>query len=579
MPDRRLSLSSQVSIRIAFTPLLVTALAVMIACGSPDTAREEEILVMVPTLPPELVHQLVASDDSTFHRYIRQHGLRYLLDAASVIHHGFCYGTREDYVRCAEMLFPLMDRIQEAVLTVYGMSIDPVGFAQLKAMTPDEGFRFRMLLAERRSISSDPDANATNIERLKELAREFESMGLLGPITNCYGEIADLYGQLGNRPDRQRYLHLALAKAEECENPPMISQLSGSIGGFYRGSGQIDSMKFYYDKALEIGHRYRLPTKTARIYSFYAGYYYDQGRLSLANRLRRLAIDTCREYKGGYREHRFVNESMEMHADLEAWEIVARLLPRARALAGSHHVSWQSIGDWYTMNTDCAEARYLMAKGQVKAANAAFKDTAPKFKSAERPSYHAEVLLFWSEGLVNNGYAKDALPMIEEALKIAKPGRHGTLPKLILLASRAALDSGDTTAATHYLEWFDDVASSWSEELRREWHQRDILLIELQLTRGDFARAQSALNEALGRLTTFVEGTDGGSEGYLWLSGGGELKRVLLEMTGDDPLMSLGAELYRRELLRQLGVAARARGGPADVTTAFDLFVNSAREP
>ena len=572
MSDCRLLLSSQVFLRIVVTPVLVSALSVMIACGSSDSAREEEVLALVPSVQPELVHHLIASDDSTYYRHIRRHGLRYLLDAGGVIHHSFCYETQEEYARCAEILFPLLDRIREAVQNEYGMSVDPFGYLQLKAMTPEEGVRFRRLLAERRSISSDPDANVAKIERLKELAREFESMGLLGPIMTCDGEIADLYGQLGNQPRRQRFLHLALVKAEECENPSMVSQLSGSIGGYYRGRGQIDSMKFYYDKALAIGHRYRLPTKTARIYSFYAGYYYDQGRISLANRLRRLAIDTCREYKGGYREHRFVNESMEMHADLEAWEIVARLLPRARALAGSHHVSRQSVGEWYTMNTDRAEARYLMATGQVKAVNAVFENIAPKFKSAGRPSYYAEVLLYWAEGLVKNGYAKDALPMIEKALNIAEPGRHGTLPRLILLVSRAALESGDTTAAIRHLEWFDDVASSWSEELRREWHQRDILLIELQLARGDIARAQSAVDEALGRLTTFVEGMDGGSEGYLWLGGGGELKRVLLEMTGDDPLMSLGAELYRRELLRQLGVAARVRGGPGDVTAAFDLF-------
>jgi tetratricopeptide (TPR) repeat protein len=544
----------------------------MIACGSSDSAREEEVMALVPSVPPELVHHLIASDDSTLYRHIRQHGIRYLLDAGGMIHNDFCYQTQEDYARCAEILFPLMDRIREAVQNEYNLSIDPVGHLQLKAMTPEEGVRFRRLLAERGSITSDPDANIAKIESLKELAREFESMGLLGPVMNCYGEIAGLYSQLGDQPKRQRYLYLALAQAEECKNPPMISQFSGSIGGYYRVRGQIDSMKFYYDKALEIGHRYRLPTKTARIYSFYAGYYYDEGRISLANRLRQLAIDTCREYKSGYREHRFVNESMEMHADLEAWEIVARLLPRARALAGSHHVSWQSVGEWYTMNTDCVEARYLMATGQVDAANAIFKNLAPRFKLVGRPSYYAAVLLFWSEGLLNNGHAADATAMIEEALETAESGRHGAFPKLILLASRAALETGDTTAAIHHLERFDEVASSWSEELRREWNQRDILSIRLQLARGDIARAQSAVDEALGRLTTFVEGTDGGSEGYLWLSGGGELKTVLLEMTGDDPLTSLGAERYRRELLRQLGIAARARGGPADVTAAFDLF-------
>ncbi|MCK5408486.1 MAG: hypothetical protein KAJ37_13550, partial [Candidatus Krumholzibacteria bacterium] len=64
-------------------------------------------MALVPNVQPELVHHLIASDDSTYYRHIRQHGLRYLLDAGGVIHHSFCYETQEDYARCAEILFPL----------------------------------------------------------------------------------------------------------------------------------------------------------------------------------------------------------------------------------------------------------------------------------------------------------------------------------------------------------------------------------------------------------------------------------------------------------------------------------------
>jgi len=143
---------------------------------------------------------------------------------------------------------------------------------------------------------------------------------------------------------------------------------------------------------------------------------------------------------------------------------------------------------------------------------------------------------------------------------------------LLLLRARTEFERENFASAKRSLDRFDQIASTWSYEPRRAWLERDLLLAEILLERGDKKQAQLALDGARSRLTAYLGDIDSGVEGYLWLSGIAAAKRILRELTTDEPLASLGVELYRRDLYRRISAAGRAREESQSAPVTIERF-------
>ncbi len=547
--------------RLSTSFLLIGVLLLLhsMACTNREGNKQQELL---HDLPPEMGHHLTSSDDSTFAQYGRDVGIRVLKESMDKLAKAFSELSLEEYKSNTSVYIALWKRMAQILASEYHYGSELATITFLESLAPETCYEIIKMRKESRRIFYDPGlAEIEKIEKQLCFLRKFEECGDRSAAALCKWWISELYSSIGNDRERMRYLRTACSDFVELDMPSLICQAFGYLGSLYADTGSIDSMIICYETAKHFANQSRLPNQAARINAFYAGYYLRQGRLSLVHDLLQEGMDLCREYKGGYWEIRRIAEAMKLYANFGCWEIVTRLCDRARVLERRYKRDSyvESYFNIFLLRIDQFEARSLMARGNVKKAEAIFRSVRKPADDLTNRLEYVEMLFHWAKGLIENGRPNDALSIIREGSSRAEQGFFPKLAaKFTLLMARAEFELENYRESQLTLRRFDRLAWEYEESLRSEWIERDALIGMLELRTGNAQAATGVLEEGLSRLKKSVMSMDASVHSYLWLSECDELRQLMHAVVSHDPMLGYAAELYWHNFYRLLG--RRARG-------------------
>lgn len=546
---------------------LILALAVLGICGCAED-RGALLRTLAPGLKPAMVRHLIADDDSTFAHYSVEIGFKELLDARLALRRSLSFATPEEYARTVTALMPYIGRISERLAGDYGCFEylrDDLFWMGLPASGAVELGRRE---AELNEIYLDRDRLLLDkANRIRELSGLFQDAGYwTGAVVADYA-VAEFMGALGQEEERRLYLHTALRLARREDLTLMVSQVLGELGSLHRESGELDSMAMRWNEAINIASRHRLPEQAATIASLYAHHYAAQGQLALAGDLYQEAQRICREFKGGYLELPFIIEAMFFHAELGYWGVVDQLLQQARVLLREYEESPRVLDRRVqTLRLNEVEARYLMAQGEVAAAEAIFTQVEDDIRALAYRLDYPHLLYAWAAGLLENGVPAAALPVIGRGLVHSLASSlPATRARFLVLLARALRELGNDRAAMESLEQFRDLAAELGPEgervLREEWIDHEACLARLWLSRGLRDESAATLRASLERLRGYLADTDASTQGYIFLDASDDLRLALHEYFGADALARYELELAWRRLRTILGENQRRAGG------------------
>lgn len=562
---RRTAMTTSKSPVVALLLLLASLfVAVVPGCSRQDKSRVEAAAALAPDASPDLIRHLVSSDDSTLATFVRALGLDRLNRGVDAFHRGLACDSPEHYAKSAEILLPLADRLARAMATVYPGSSMVEFTDRVRSLTPERGMEWRRAVTEKDRVFADENLTPKDkIARLEDVAARLTRVGMRDGTVRCQMLIAELYANMGDVEAAERRLRVALPQALELHLYEVACQNLGVLGSMWEGSGETDSMRVCYDRALAIAHRYRLPNQAARITSFQAEHYARAGHLALAHNLLSEAIEICRSYGGDEYELRYLNALMRMHADLGGWDIVGRLLPRARTLAGFADRPSEWVHQILGLDANRIESRYLMACGRADEADRLNRDIDKALASRPYRVVYAQFLSEWAADLVENDRGRRAMEVLERGIVVAsEAGRSDETARLTLLRARVLWLDGRPRASLDALEEFRRVAPSAIDPLRAEWVGHDALVVRNRLSLGDTTAAVEALEGGLWRIEHFAAELDPSAHGYFWVGRCDELRRLFHDLSAGDAFLGYGFELHWREMFRALG--SNRAAGPSE---------------
>ncbi len=531
----------------------------------------DRLLLLAPELNPIMARHLVHDDEEAFARYSARTGIKELIDARLALRRVIEFDTPEAYTASVRALMPLIGRLSGQLAAQYGcfeFLNDDRFWMGLPATAAVELGRTEMRMNE---VYLDPDLLLTDkSELLRQYLRRFREVGYwMGAVVAEFA-VAEFMASLGNETERSRLLRSALEDARREDLTIMTAQVLGALGSLHREAGRIDSMAIAWNEAMLIATRHRLPEHAADIMSNYANYYASQGRLALAADRFAAAQEICREYKGGYLELRFILETMYFHAEYGHFEVVSQLIQRARVLhresARSPRVVEHRVNG---LRLDEMEARYLMSQGRVDEAETIFARLEREIRGLPNRYEYAQLLLAWSQGLLDNRRLTEALPVLGRGLVQSAVGSlPATRGRFLMLLARALRELGNPAAALQTLADFRRQASELGpggeRTLREEWVFHDACQAGIFLEQGNRAAARETLRAGLGRMRGYLAGADAGAQGYAFLNSCDVLRYAVHDYLADDPLAAYALELNWRRLPAVLGERAR-RDGPRAV--------------
>jgi tetratricopeptide (TPR) repeat protein len=551
------SVRPTIALALAAFALGVALILTSLGCSSEQDRRVDELLEYAPLLPRDVAYQLVVSDDSTLAHYIESVGDRVVSESFAYLTTCISCDSLESYVSSTSVIFPASNKLARLIAIVYRNGDDPA-FIEIQHLPPEEGFEACKLIEERSSTFADTSLSIDEkIERTKAIAGEFQELGLPGEVALSLALVGEIYGRSGQLADCLRYSTLALEGAMTAGLRSMTCQLMGLVGSCYEMMGDDDSVHVYWSRALELSRRKNLSFQEARIITFYAQYYARAGRLAYAHDLYDLAIDVAREKKVGRSGLRFFTSAMQFHADLGAWEIVGRNLPRAKSALNHPGVISPGV---YVNELSIIEARYVMAKGDVDSASELFETQKDHLANHQFADLYPRLLHFWAAGLIENGRFDQAIPVISEGLHHSQELNNPILSaRFLVLRAEALLNLGDVDAAEAALERIDGLDAFDNQHLRYEMIVREILRAQIDLARGNRDDALVDLESAVDRLESSLRELDASVHGYLWLGRCDELRQLLHQVAEDDPAIGYGIEFYWRDIGSALGVPAAGK--------------------
>ncbi len=524
----------------------------LFACSKKKT---DTPLSLVPELTPQLVEHLTTSDDSTFAAYGREIGWWQLINSFWDISGSMMDMSPEVFEANVDTLDTYLFRIGRVLESEYHYKKSLNESRYLKTLSHKERCEVLEKRKEWAGVMDDPTLSLQEkIDRQYRFIEFGEEHGERYLVGVSHMRLSALYSDTGRDEDAERHLRIAYDILVEIDNTRLVCQILGVMGSRYQESGDVDSMIVCYEKARKIATRCRIPGQTARIYSFYAGHYYRQGRLALAYTMHQQAIEWCREFKGGHSEIRYILTAMTYYERLGCWDICERNLARARLLEKRYS---DELLDVHKLRLDRFEARLAMAHGDVKKADAMYKRIQKPVDDLRNRLDLIEMLFNWGRGLVDNGRPGDALPIIDEGCRRSKNEfTPEWTPRFALLEAEAQFETGDLDKARASIKEFDSLASHDGRFYSREWMHRDALLGRIELAAGDRDAAELALESGFNRLHGSFVAMDPSVHSYLWIGEGEGLRQLMHDLVADDPVLGYGAEMLWRDFYRELGYHA-----------------------
>ncbi len=531
---------------------------VLLTCSKPEPPALKELMELAPDLPRDIAEMLVSGADSTIEKYVVNEGIIKTRQIQQVLSNAIQFDTIENFVRSDSLIRPLMDRIREVEDSLLGVKITDFE-RRFKKYTPERRMMAMRIRYEKRKAFNDPQlTDMEKIERFKKFLAQSEEYDLLLQAAQCKSTIGDLFLNLGFVDSCKSYHRSALVDFNELEMYNMSCHVLGVMGSMYGSRGQIDSMVACWEESKRLARKHGIPSQIARMHYFYADHYQRQGRLSLSHELYNQALEICRIYSDNQASAYYLGKAMKFHADLGAWEIIARLLPQARAAEKMHTLEPAPYRMRNSLEISLLEARYLMAMERVEEAEDVFNKIKKPVQDLPWPAIYMEFLRDWAKGLLQNNRFPKALPVIYEGYQLSHDVNQEVLsPQFLLMSAKAHNKMGDLDASKQKLEMFEDAASGLEDRLQREWIIRDALRIEINLAEGNDHGAVKALEEGAARLENLATRTDAGVYGYLWLGRSDDIRQLLHGIYEKDPLSGYGIEFFWRNLYRLLDSSNR----------------------
>jgi len=534
----------------------ITFISLLNACDGNKSAERDEFL---QGLPADMASHLISSDDSALASYSREAGIIVLKDAANKLGRRMTERLINRLPREASRIKSYYIRLISVLSSEYNYDYyvkELNSFEELPAEEQRSLFRLEKEFYSFRSRIELPAEE--KIERYLELIDKFEYYHAPLYVGLCEYEISYAYDSMGREGRKLIYLRRAARHFSESGLHEMTCPAMYELGTYYLEKGCVDSMVHYYDKAESLAHHCRLPREAAKARTLYADYYDRMGRSSLAYHLLAEAVRLCRSYKGEYLELEFIIKAMRYQAKLGCWEIVERMLRRARIVQQRYRGTEEKYLELYALQIDRMEARLRIARGDMVEAESIIHRTGKAIEELGMPytreREYASLLFSHADGLI-------AAREPERALKIISLGhdisREGSLEiysaRFALLEARAAFQLGMAGRVREAIREFESIAETNETPLQCEWIERDALEGEIHLRDGSREKSILALEEGLARLKRYVINRDAGSQSYIWLSRCGSLRMLMHKVTSDDPALGYGAELVWRDYSRILG--------------------------
>ena len=548
-----------ISINAAF--VIVIALAVcLVSCSKHDDRVD-----FYQGLPVELVTILVEGDGSQLGLYMREKGLESTMDANRHFSNLVYDMSQQEYLRHADSLDVLQKRLCIVLAEEFNYDFFLNDLEFLKTFPPAK--RQEIMIARATMWVIDNKTDMTHEAKVDSITGYYNMM--VGN-DDTHGEgiakmaLFKIFEASGDRNRAKQYLIGASNDFSEIGFHEPACQALGGLGAVYGNEGVFDSMEMCFQRARELAVNYQLSNQISRISYFYAGYYSRRGRLALANDLINEAIELCRTYKGGYYEIRYLYHAMEFYSKYSCWETVERLLARAKILGKVHDDLRYSrhFDIWIKV----IEARWLMARGDVKKANALNWEIEHSTDETSIEANRFTHPYYWASGLLDNGLVENAIKVIDRGLN--RPGHkftHREESRILALKARAEFERGNIEEVRMALERFDLVSPRIKNPLLLDGITCDVLRARVALSDGDSTEAFTCLEDGLGHLRSFVGLMDISVQGYLWINECFELRKLMHELTSHDLKLQYGAELFWRNIALDMGTRL------VDPATSFEL--------
>jgi tetratricopeptide (TPR) repeat protein len=560
----------------------IVFISTLLSCTSRETG---DVLALAPELRQELVRHLISDDDSALVAYAERVGVRDLIDSYDVLKEALATQSPESFVESAAVLFPPMGRLSDVVDRVYDLPTARYDFTILSMSPTDRALEFLDINTEGEDLYQDGSVEpGVKLARLNSLLAKADSLGFFILDTEIKSWISLTMDEMGRDAEATQYLESAMEDAYRSSNYGKVCQLQGELGMRHLMAGEVDSMKSCYEKAAALARRHRLPVQSARILSFYAFYYKDEGRLSLSSDLFNESVEVCQKYKGGVHEIRFLMNSMRFQAEFGCWEVVSRLLRRAEYLQRElqeqgilRSMRRRHIPVHYALLIRQIEAAYLVSQGKIDEGNAIFEKDESITKGFFLRDFYPRHLLIWGKSLVGSRAYERSIPVIDKGLRVSEAQHQSRYrSQFALLMARALLESGDAAAAGRYMRRFDETYAQL-DTVNQAAYQRDRVEVELlrakmHVASGESVAGLDALAGAFGNLEQSLRNMEPGVYGYLWLGGCGELKQLLVDVTSYDPKLGYGAEIYWHSLSSVLGLGNGGGRNGNRFTTGDDFL-------
>lgn len=551
--------------------------ATCISCSEEKLEQSDDLL---RELPPDLSRFLSSGDDSSLMKYGRDAGIVTLKSSTSKLVLSYQNLSPDRYDRDAPILMGYLDKLAHVIDSEYRYSYFSSDLKYLQSLPRADLDEVLSLRRRELKLYWDPGiAHTDKIEQIEEIRGRLMGYGDGAHVFIIKLHISNLYARMGREEESIRFLHEAIRGFEQYGMHIMTSQALGTLGSHFRKIGAVDSMIACYEKARALSIACRHPSQIARISSFYAGHYIQEGRLGLGHELLYEAMELCREYGGGSLELRYICEAMSFYADLECWDLVGKLLDRARILERLYAEESNLI--FFTMDllmrrVHITEARFMMARGDIDGSEAVFESV----ETTPVEQYHhldmAGMYFYWAKGLVDNG-------RLDRADAVCKKGIEYTRrfllkdweAKLTLLEARMEYSRGDMRASELALRRFPELAEDFEDSLYQEYILYDSILARVRLAAGDSAEAFVHLKEGIEKLDRYVTSRDASAHSYLLIEKFDDLCDLFHNLVAYSPDLCYGVELYWQQLYRDLGTTAHGsmQVSPKDIVTGDESAI------
>lgn len=523
-------------------------------------------------LPPEFEKHLIEDDDEEFSAFAAGAGSMQLISAIGTLESELDFSSPDRYVETAQALDPRLERVAESLSRLYFIPDYSRKLEQRRALAPEEAVRVLRMDREIADVYYDMNLSAQEkISRLEAILAAFEERGLSLHAPRAERALYVLCRMAGRQEEGLRHLRRGLEIARSEGLVVRTCELLGHLGLVHMTAGSADSMSICWKEGLEIALKSRLPEHAANFNSFYADYYQSIGRLGLAGDFLARAQEICRDFKGGYKELRFLWNSIRFHAELGCWEVVARHLQRSAAF-------YEDLEQWgRDAERKLYPARLGMMEMQMRIARGDFEEVLERLEALEEETREVPsrtdfpALLFsLSEGLENAGRFDEAFEVASRGSSLAAESNLADQgARFALLRARISIARGDFDRARNDLAEFRQGAAEESHALRDYLAECSALEARLQAKLGDRDGEIAILGDAFATLVDHLCAVEASAEGYLLLGRSSPLRYAIHDAIAGDPRSGYRFEMEWRKLGRLLGSkTVQSRGGSVSVDRA-----------